>query len=311
VAEGSPTVRRRELGALLRGLREKKELSVKDVTDRLLCSPSKVSRLETGERGATLRDVRDLCDLYGVGGGAERDRLMTLAREGKQRGWWQTFDLPSSYSTYVGLEAEAIQIKDFDTGVMPGLLQTTDYARALYQDPLPEAGGREMTDDVIEQRVKARLRRQRLLDQTDRPFDFWAILDEAALRRVIGSSKIMHEQLEHVIKMSGMRNVKVQILTFGSGAHPALDSTFNILEFSKLDRDVVYVEGLQGLMFLEKQDEIARYQDTFAKLSRMALSPEESASYISQVSDSHARSSRENYRLRPRRTHLPPHSARG
>lgn len=295
MAEGSPTVRRRELGALLRKLREEKGFSVKDVTDHLLCSPSKVSRIETGQRGATARDVRDLCDLYGVGDQVERDRLMKLAREGKQQGWWQPYDLP--YSTYVGLEAEAIRIKDFDTAVIPGLLQTTDYARALHRAPLPDPGKPEMTDEVIEQRVESRLRRQQLLDQAQHPFELWAILDEAALRRVVGSPEVMCKQIRHVIEMSSMPNVKIQIISFAAGAHPAMDSTFNILEFSKPVSDVVYVEGLQGWLYLERQDEVDRYRRTFDQLSRMALSPEKSASFLERISDSYAGATLENCRL--------------
>jgi transcriptional regulator with XRE-family HTH domain len=129
VVEGSPTVRRRELGAVLRGLRAEKGLTVDQVAEVLMCSSSKVSRMETGQRGATLRDVRDLCDLYGVTDQTERDRLMSLAREAKQQGWWQPYDLP--YSTYVGLEAEALTIKDFDSAVIPGLLQTVNYAAPI------------------------------------------------------------------------------------------------------------------------------------------------------------------------------------
>ena len=141
MAEGSPTVRRRELGCLVPASCEKKKgCTVKQVTEYLLCSPSKVSRIETGQRGATLRDVRDLCDLYGVRDEAERERLMTLAREGKQQGWWQSYDLP--YSMYVGLESEAVSIKDYDSAVIPGLLQTADYARALFQSPVPEPSPR-------------------------------------------------------------------------------------------------------------------------------------------------------------------------
>ena len=138
MAEGSPTVRRRELGALLRKLRKDKDLTVDQVTTYLECSASKISRIETGQRGATPRDVRDLCDLYGVTNQAERERLVGLAREGKQQGWWQSYDLPFATPMYVGLEAEAVRIKDYDSAVIPGLLQSADYLRALHDDPLPE-----------------------------------------------------------------------------------------------------------------------------------------------------------------------------
>src|ERR1700743_3049981 len=128
---GSPTVRRRELGAMLRALRNERGLTVDQVAAELLCSPSKVSRLETGQRGATLRDVRDLCDLYGVTEAADRERLMTLAREGKQQGWWQSYDL--DYATYVGLEEAAVALTYFQSSIVPGILQTSGTPRA--RDP--------------------------------------------------------------------------------------------------------------------------------------------------------------------------------
>ena len=276
MAEGSPTVRRRELGALLRRLREEKELSVKQVTEHLLCSPSKVSRIETGQRNATLRDVRDLCDLYGVTEEAERDRLMTLAREGKQQGWWQSYDLP--YSSYVGFESEAVSIKDYDSAVVPGLLQTADYARAMFRSPLPEPAIAEITDEIIDQRVAARLRRQDLLTKKDHKLDFWAILDEAVIHRVVGSVKVMQEQLRHLVAVAELSNVTLQIIPYSAGAHPALDSTFNLLTFAGAVPEVVYVEGLVGKIYVERPEDVVRYRRVFDRLSEMALNPEESAS---------------------------------
>jgi len=286
VPEGSPTVRRRELGALLRKLREEKGLSVKDVTEHLLCSPSKVSRIETGQRGATLRDVRDLCDLYGVSGPAERDHLMTLARQGKQQGWWQHYDLP--YSTYVGMEAEAVSIKDYDSAVIPGLLQTNSYARAMFEVPLVEPGLPDNTGDIIEQRVEARMRRQTVLERDKDPLQFWAILDEAALHRIVGSAGVMSDQLDHVIRVSQKDNVTVQIIPYSAGAHPAMDSTFNIIEFGTSVNDLVYVEGLQGLLYIDRSDEIERYRQIFKYLSNVAFSSARSLKFLAQIRDSYA-----------------------
>jgi len=274
VAEGSPTVRRRELGTLLRRLREGNGLSVKRVTEHLLCSPSKISRIETGQRGATLRDVRDLCDLYGVTDPDERDRLMTLAREGKQQGWWQSYDLP--YSMYVGFESEAVSIRDYDSAVVPGLLQTADYARAMFKSPLPEPGLPEITDEVIDQRVAARLRRQDLLTKKDHKLDFRAILDEAVLHRLVGSARVMHKQLMHLADAAALSNVTVQIIPYSAGAHPALDSTFNILTFAGAVPKIVYVEGLVGGMYVERPVDVDRYERVFERLSEMALSPGDS-----------------------------------
>src|SRR4249919_2689486 len=139
----SPTVRRRELGALLRKLRLEKGLTVEQAADHLLFSMSKLSRIETGHGVATLRDIRDFCDLYDVTDEAERERMMNLARAGKQQGWWQPYDLP--YSTYVGLEAEATSIRTFQPSVVPGLLQTEEYARAVHQAAEPEASLGQLT----------------------------------------------------------------------------------------------------------------------------------------------------------------------
>jgi transcriptional regulator with XRE-family HTH domain len=278
VADSSPTVRRRELGTLLRKLREERAMTVKQVTEHLLCSPSKVSRIETGQRGATLRDVRDLCDFYGVTDQAFRDQLMDLAKLGKQQGWWQPFDLP--YSTYVGFEAEARVIRDFDSAVVPGLLQTPEYVRALHEDPLP-FGSR----DVIGQRIQARLRRQELLiRQNPPPLQLRAILDEAVLHRVIGGPAVMAAQLKRVVQETERPNVTVQVLPYGIGAHPALDSNFNILEFSGPAADIVYSEGMVGFIYLDRPEDITRYHQVFEHLSQLALKPGPSAELMLEVS---------------------------
>lgn len=284
MAEGSPTVRRRELGALLRELRKNKDLIVDQVAAHLECSASKISRIETGQRGAIPRDVRDLCELYGVTEQAERDRLVSLAREGKQQGWWQSYDLPFSLPMYVGLEAEAVCVKDYDSAVVPGLLQSPDYIRALHREPLPEPAERESTTELIEQRVEARLRRQELLTRADPPaLQFWTILDEAVLHRVIGGPAVMREQLEMVVEKMKLPNVTLQVIPFNVGAHPALDSTFNILEFSGEMPDIVYSEGLVGSIFMEGSADIDRYQRVFDTLTAKAATPEQSADLIRKI----------------------------
>jgi transcriptional regulator with XRE-family HTH domain len=289
VAEGSPTVRRRELGTRLRELRKGKDLTVDQVAAHLECSASKISRIETGQRGAMPRDVRDLCDLYGVTEQAERDRLMSLAREGKQQGWWQSYDLPFATPTYVGLEAEATRIKDYDSAVVPGLLQTPDYFRALHDDPLPEPA--EPTSEVVEQRIEARLIRQQLLHSDERPaLEFWAILDEAVLHRIVGGAHVMRAQLTHMAKMMQLPNVTVQINPFDTGPHPALDSTFNILEFPEPVPDLIYIEGLAGFLFLEKAEDLQRYQRVFERLSKKALTPDQSMDLILTIARRYERS---------------------
>jgi transcriptional regulator with XRE-family HTH domain len=271
----NPTVRRRELGALLRALRNEKGLTVEQVAERLLCSPSKVSRMETGHGVATLRDVRDLCELYDVADQAERDRMTRLAREGKQQGWWQGYDLP--YSTYVGLEEEAVSIKVYDSAVVPGLLQTSDYAWALHKASLPKHD-----DSVIGQWVEARATRQRILTRPEPP-SMHIVLDEAVLHRVVGNPRVMRAQLARVVDATAMPNVEIQIIPYASGAHPALDSVFTILEFSRPTSDVIYVEGLVGYIYLEQPRDIQRYKDVFDRLSTIALPPRKSAELLRKV----------------------------
>ncbi len=281
----SPTVRRRELGALLRRLRTEKGLTVEQAAERLLFSMSKLSRMETGHGAATPRDIRDLCGLYGVTDEAERERMMNLAREGKQQGWWQPYDLP--YSTYVGLEAEASSIRTFQSSVVPGLLQTEEYARAIHNVAEPELSTGELTPDVVERRVKARIRRQRLLTDIN-PLGFHAVLDEAVLHRVVGSPRVMAMQLEHFKELSALPNIIIRVLTYGVGAHPAPGSMFNILEFSAAVPDVVYVEGLAGWIYIERPEDVSRYIRVFNRLCDMALPVPESIDLITKIQEGYA-----------------------
>jgi len=275
VAEGSPTVRRRELGALLRRLREEQGMSVKQVTEHLMCSPSKVSRIETGQRGATLRDVRDLCNFYSVTDEVERERLMRLAREGKEQGWWQPYDLP--YSTYVGLEAEARLIRDYQSSVVPGLLQTADYARAGHEGAMPR-----LSSDVIDQRVQARLARQALLTQNAPP-KFQAVLDEAVLHRAVGGPRVMSAQLRKILELSALPNVTVQVIPYAVGAHPAVESNFNLLQLAPPAPGVIFVEGLVGSIYLEREEDLARYDRIFTRLQEISLNPKDTADLIAEI----------------------------
>jgi len=278
-SSGSPTVRRRELGALLRTLRNARDLTVEQVAAELLCSPSKVSRMETGQRGATPRDIRDLCALYGVADPAERERLMTLAREGKQQGWWQSYALP--YTTFVGLEQEATSMKIYHTAVIPGLLQTGDYTRGLHKVGMPQ-----LDQSEIEVRVEERSTRQQLL-ASEKPPQVDVMLDEAALHRPIGGARAMREQLERILEAMRLPNLAIQVIPYDVGAHPALDSNFIILAFKAEAPTVVYVEGLVGNIYLERPYEIDRYLRTFEILRNMALSPKDSAALLAKARDSY------------------------
>jgi transcriptional regulator with XRE-family HTH domain len=271
----SPTVRRRQLGGILRSLRQTRGMTVEQVADALLCSPSKVSRMETGSRGATLRDVRDLCDLYEVTDKAERERLSQLATEGKQQGWWQPYDL--DFATYVGLEADATTLTEFSCTIIPGLLQTPAYIRAMHKTAVPIPA-----PERIEEYVEVRLTRQRLLTR-DPPLRLVAVLDEAMLHRVVGGPAVMEEQLERLIAAARMPNITIRVIANAAGAHPAMESNFSILELSNSAPSVVYVEGLVGRIYLERSQDITRYREVFERLLDFTLNTDQSIELMSDI----------------------------
>jgi transcriptional regulator with XRE-family HTH domain len=276
---GSPTVRRRELGALLRTLRNGRGLTVDQVATELMCSPSKVSRMETGQRGATPRDIRDLCELYGVSDAGERERLSMLARKGRQQGWWQSFSLP--YKTFVGLEQEATSMTIYHSAVVPGLLQIGDYTRGIHEKGVPQLNAAE-----VEERVAERATRQRLLTRENPP-QLEVFLDQAVMQRPIGGPQVMRQQLDSILAAARLPNIKVQILPYEVGVHPALESNYIVLAFDGEAPTVVYVEGLVGGLYLERPPEIERYLQVSEILRGMALSPKDSAVLIENVRDTY------------------------
>jgi transcriptional regulator with XRE-family HTH domain len=276
----SPTVRRRELGALLRKLRTEKGLTVEQAADQLMFSMSKLSRMETGHGAPSRRDVRDLCALYEVTDEAERKRMMNLAVEGRQAGWWQSYDL-NQFADYVGLEADAVSVKNYQSILIPGLLQTPDYARAVNEAVIPQPD-----PERLEEQTEVRLRRQDRLTR-DPPLRFGAILDEAALHRVIGGPAVMEAQLRHLIELSKLPNVTLQVIPFSAGGHPAMDSTFNVLEFADAVPGVVYVEGLVGWVYMKRSRDVERYAGVFERLCHIALPPRESVELIEKAAVRH------------------------
>jgi transcriptional regulator with XRE-family HTH domain len=279
-ASGSPTVRRRELGARLRALRTSRGWTVEQIAERLQFSPSKVSRLENGFRGVSARDIQDICDLYDVQE-EERQQLTDLAAEGKQRAWWQSRELP--YSTYVGLEADAATISDFGLGLIPGLLQTEDYARAVLTAIYPR-----LTAEVIEQRLAGRLERQRMLTSA-RPPGFEAVLDEGVLHRVGGSPSVMRAQLEHLLTASELPSVRICVLPYEAGLLPVPNNKFIVLSFREPTvPGVVFIEGLTGDLYLGPADGLAEYQEAFSAMRAMAATPSRSRDIIAAAAASMA-----------------------
>ena len=282
VIDGSPTVRRRRLGLILRGLREKAGLTGEDVGAAIERSGSWVSRVETGRVGLRGRDLNDLLEVYHVDDKAICDELLALAREGKQRGWWSKYadTLSGPYATYIGFESEAAEILVYETLIVHGLLQTEEYARAMFGAAmLPHNTG-----DMVERKVKVRMERQELLTRQN-PLKLWAILDESVLRRQIGGTDVLRSQLKHLLEASTMPNVIIQIVPFEGGPHAGMIGSFSLVRFpSRDDPDIVYIEGVTGDIFAETED-ARSYQEVFDHLRAAALSPTESRLKIERAWD--------------------------
>jgi transcriptional regulator with XRE-family HTH domain len=279
----NPTVRRRRLGQELRKLREDKGMTAEQVADRLLVSQSKISRLENGRRSISQRDVRDLCGVYEVEDQRIVESLMQMAKDSRQQGWWHAFgDVP--YSVYIGLETDAASLRVYDPQVVPGLLQTRQYAETLISGALPETAPAE-----IEKRVQVRMRRQERISAEENPLRLWTVMDEAALRRVVGNRSLMRDQLEHLVEQSQLPHVTVQVIPFDMGAHPGLNGQYAILEFPDAsDSSVVYIEGVTSDLYLEKPNDVQKYSVMYEHLRAQALNVEQSRQFIADIAKQYA-----------------------
>jgi transcriptional regulator with XRE-family HTH domain len=275
----SPTVRRRRLALELRRLREAARLTCEEVAERLECSASKISRVETGRVSVSPRDVRDMLEIYGVPED-QRESLVQLARDSRQKGWWHAYSdtIQPQFATYLGLESAASEIRIYEVSLIPGLLQTGDYARTVIG-----AGMVNSAYEDIERRVELLMARQPALTRADPP-KLWAVLDEAALRRRVGGGGLMRLQLEYLLEMASLPNVAVQVIPFGGGAHPAMGRPFVILVFpERVDTDVVYLEDLTSALYVEDVEEVDRYNVFFNHLRATALSFDDSSALITAV----------------------------
>lgn len=276
---GSPTVRRRRLGLILRDLRTQAELTCDVVGNRLERSDSWVSRIETGRNALRARDLRDLLDLYEVTDQRVRDELETLCREGRQRGWWNRYggSVSGPYATYIGFEAEAATLSSYDALVIPGILQTEDYARELLRCGVPPEVG-----DGAERKVKIRMTRQQRLTGAN-PVQLYAIIDEAVLRRVFGSPEILTTQHRRLLQVANdMPHVSIQVLTLRQSINPGMIASFQIMEFPPPDQAIVFSEGLTGQVF-EEEAIARRYTMVFNELRSVALSKADSIKLIEQI----------------------------
>jgi transcriptional regulator with XRE-family HTH domain len=276
----SPTALRILLGAQLRLLREAKGLTRAAAGYTIRASESKMSRLELGRVSFKERDIRDLLMLYGVEDPDERDALLTLAKQANQPAWWHGYSdiLPSWFQAYVGLEETATLIRTYEGHLVPGLLQTADYARAVMV-----AGLTSESDEEIERWLRLRMERQSLLTRPDPP-RLWVVVDEAALRRPVGGPDVMRAQLEHLIAATKLPNVTVQVVPFRAGAHAALGLPFVILRFADPDLpDMVYVEQFASGLWVDKREDVDSYAQVMDRLVVQADDPNDTEEFISGV----------------------------
>jgi transcriptional regulator with XRE-family HTH domain len=260
------------LGVRLRRLREASRVSVDAAGDVLRASPSKISRLENGRVSVKDRDIVDLLALYGVTDEEQLGELRAMAARANSRGWWAAYSdiLPGWFEEYIGLEEAAVMIRGYEAQLVPGLLQTEDYARAVtlleYSNP------KEIT-----RRVSLRMTRQAILSRSQ-PTRFWVVVDEAALRRPIGGPSVMRAQLKHLMEMSQRPNVTIQVMPFKIGGHSAVGGPFSVLHFAESDlSSVVYLEQLASSQYLDKPEMVDKYLAVMERLCLEAAAPVESA----------------------------------
>ncbi len=265
----------------MRRLRKESGKTREQVAEFVGCSPVTVTRIESGQSAPRVADAARMLELYGVTGD-RREVLITLAREARRRGWWQQHSggFPAWFEVYVGLEEEASEIRSYEPELIPGLLQTERYTRAVMLADVVVP-----PDEELDRRIAARMKRQERLDGEDAP-KMWVVLNEAALRREVGGRETMQEQLRHLTDVSRPSKVVIQVLTYAAGAHPALDGAFVILRFPEpADPDVAYIQYRRGSLYLEEPSDVGYYAEVFDHLRARALGPDESRALIARVAD--------------------------
>ncbi|MEU1426939.1 helix-turn-helix transcriptional regulator [Nocardia sp. NPDC005746] len=278
VAERGPTALRIAVGSQLRKLREFNKITREAAGEHIRGSHAKISRLELGRTGFKERDIRDLLTLYGVDDPGEREQFLDLVRKANQPGWWHRYSdlLPSWFETYLGLEHAAKSIRTYEGQLVPGLLQTPDYARSIV------ALGHDVDG---ERRVSLRRRRQELLTRDGAP-SFWAVLDEAVLHRPVGGPGVLRGQIEYLIEISKRPNVTIQFLPYGAGGHAAAGSSFTMLRFAEAELpDIVYLEQLTSALYLDRREDLELYRQVMDQLSVQAEPPERSRKELAKIAE--------------------------
>jgi transcriptional regulator with XRE-family HTH domain len=280
---GGPTVLRILLGAHLRRLREQRGMSTEEAGYEIRGSHSKISRMELGRVGFKERDVSDLLTLYGVDDPEEREALLQLAKEANTPGWWHRYGdvLPGWFETYLGLEGAASLLRTYEVQFVPGLMQTEDYARAVVR-----LGYGDAPDEEMQRRVGLRMTRQERFTEPGSSPTLWAVLDEAVLRRPLGGREVMRAQVRHLIEMTSLPNVTLQIVPFGALDHAAAGGPFTILRFAEPGlSDVVFLEQLTSALYLDKPTDVDTYMRAMNNLCIAATRPDDTVRFLTRVLD--------------------------
>jgi transcriptional regulator with XRE-family HTH domain len=278
--EGGPTVGRMLIGSMLRRLRTEKGITRDEAGDAIRASAWKIHRLENGQVGFKDRDLVDLLTLYGVTDQEEIAALLELAQEANSPGWWFRYGdlVPPWFRTYMDLESAATLIRTYQGQLVPGLLQTADYARATIAGMLLPRSPEE-----VERRVTLKLARQQVLERPDGP-RLWAVVEEAALRRPVGGEQVMREQLERLVDAARLPSVVLQVLPVSVGAHPAMAGAFSILRFADRELpDIVYVEHLTNAHYLDKRDDVNPYLHVMDSISMRAAPPPKTVDIVHKI----------------------------
>ncbi|RDI52844.1 helix-turn-helix domain-containing protein [Nocardia mexicana] len=280
VAERGPTALRIAVGGQLRKLREQCEITREAAGEHIRGSHAKISRLELGRTGFKERDIRDLLTLYKVTDPEEREAFLELVRKANQPGWWHRYSdlLPQWFETFIGLEHASHSIRTFEAQLVPGLLQTEDYTRAIVSLGHEEA--------EAARRVELRRRRQEILNREGGP-TLWAVLDETVLHRPIGGNDVLRGQLEHLVEMSDRLNVTIQVLPYAAGGHAAAGSSFTMLRFAEPELpDIVYIEQLTSALYLDRLQDLELYRRVMDRLSVQAEPPDRSRKMLVAAAES-------------------------
>jgi transcriptional regulator with XRE-family HTH domain len=273
-----PGVRRRVLGKSLRTLREEQGLTASAVAKRLGMAQPSLTRMETGRNAILTRHVYRLCEVYGASK-SKTDRLIRLSEESKERGWWESYSdvISDWFEIYASLESDAEQILLYESEFVPGMFQTAGYVRAVYTAAHPEA-----TEDAANRQVDLRLARQLRLEDRN----ITALINEAAVHRVVGGKSMMLDQLQHLIDLIERKHAEIRIVPFTAGAHPSMNGPFYLMKFPDAGEiDLVHVENERGGMYFERPEDLARYTDIFARTLDVSLSAGESAALLGKIAE--------------------------